>query len=187
MSTASDALALLEFSPLWGPLVKVAQGDLDLPPPPSPGGPLPRGVPEKLPGIEERLVEVGRVRPKKTEGMTQEEKRNIAKTLQLIKPRSKTEKQVEELAGRGLTPGQVARYMLIGGAMVGGLGVARRGIVEGGKLGLSRIGQLASREGAKKLVAPSAVGADALYGTAIGALPVLRRKMDIEAARRGQF
>jgi len=74
--------------------------------------------------------------------------------------------------------------MGIGGAVVGGLGVARRGITEAGKRGLKH---LVTQEGAKAVGHPSAIAADALYGTAIGALPVLRRKLDIEAARRGQF
>jgi len=183
MSTASDALAILGISPLWGPLVKVAQDPtIDLQSALSEARAAEALVkaptPSSIPGVRRKLKSLDK------NEITAEERKNIRKSLQLLRPRSKTEKEVQELAGRGLTPGQVARYMGVGGVVVGGLGAARRGITQAGKHGVK---SLVAKEGVKQVLHPSSIGADALYGTALGALPVLRRKLDIEAARRGQF
>lgn len=181
MGTAEDALAILGTSVLWSSIAKLAANEIDF-----------SGLEDEAKAADD-LLRRAKSRPRKTETFTHksdgeltpaEIRRNIHKSLQLVKPRTKSEKEVAELAGRRLTPGQVARYMGIGGAVVSGLGVGRRTMVQAGKEGL---GRLATREGLSAVAHPSAVAADALYGGAIGALPVIRRKMDIEAARRGQF
>jgi len=120
--------------------------------------------------------------------LTRSEASQIRKQLKALAPRTKTEKQVEDLAGRQLTKGQLARYITIGAVLGGGMGLVRKGLKAGtgGMIGgLKTLKEHPVR--APLSVAGDVIGdvtTGAVYG---GVLPVARRAADIEAARRGKF
>lgn len=125
------------------------------------------------------------------DGVTREEKRNIRKTLKVIKPRSRTEEQVQEIAGRPLTKGQIIRRGLIGAGGGIGLGVAH-GLITKQPLTVGRAvsKKVMSREAAKGLAtfSPQRLLSGAATGSVFGlGIPLVQRQADIEAARRGQF
>jgi hypothetical protein len=129
-----------------------------------------------------------------------EQRKNIRKALRVVKPRSKSEADVQELAGRAMTPGQVVRRGAIGALGGTGAGVLG-GLVTGSPLtvrkaveGLLEKGQKIPTKAQLRLAqsqatfGPRRMLAGAIGGTAFGlGIPYLQRKADIEAARRGQF
>lgn len=109
----------------------------------------------------------------------QEERRkqsNIRKALSKSKTRSARDRQVERLAGKQYTGGQVFRGGLIG-AGVGTAGQVLGDAIEGGKKGLVR--------GVKN---PRRLLSSAARGSLVGSIiPTLKRRADVAAAEGGWF
>jgi hypothetical protein len=103
-------------------------------------------------------------------------RQNIRKALQKREPRTYKERQVERLAGRQYTGGQMAR----GGAIGAGVGAAGKilgDVIQSGRKGL-----------AGALKSPRALAAAAMKGTLVGAVvPTLKRKADVRAAETGWY
>jgi len=132
--------------------------------------------------------------------LTQDQRRNIKKSLRLIKPKTKSEAEVQELAGRPWTSGQFMRRGVIGasgGVAAGTLGGAVTGapltIGSAQKLVRNRAGAMVPRMGpttAKMtaLLSPRRLAAGAIGGAAFGlAIPYAQQLADADAAKRGQF
>lgn len=101
---------------------------------------------------------------------------NIREALKRSEAKSYREHQVERLAGRQYSGGQLAR----GGAIGAGFGAAANlagSLIEGGKKGL-----------AGSLKNPRRMVSSALKGSVVGAVvPSLKRKADVRAAEEGWF
>lgn len=102
--------------------------------------------------------------------------KNIQKALNRSRPKSRKEMQVERLAGRQYTAGQMAR----GGTIGAGVGAVGRVMAEGiqhGKKGL--VGTIKN---------PRKMLASAVQGTLVGSVvPTLKRKADVAAAEGGWY
>jgi len=114
--------------------------------------------------------------------LTPEERANIRTSLQQMAPKTKSEREVVELAGRPMTRGQIARSIGIGATVVPVIGVGRRSI------GLIGRKMVPGRTVAQEIANVGSVAGDAISGVTFGAaLPVVKRWADIEAARKGKF
>lgn len=103
-------------------------------------------------------------------------RKNIRAALKRSGAKSRREKQVERLAGRQFTAGQVARAGTIGSG-VGLIGEGLGEAIRGGKAGLL-----------KAIRDPRRMAAAGVRGALIGSVvPTLRRKSDVVAAERGLF
>jgi hypothetical protein len=121
---------------------------------------------------------VGAILKLAEEPLTRDEKKALRSAARQL---PKTPKEVEQIAGRGLTRGQVVRRVGIGTGILAAGGLARRGLTNP-KAFTSGV------KGLKQLVAPKEIASDIagglmLYGLAPGAI----RQADIEAAKRGKF
>lgn len=114
------------------------------------------------------------------EKLTREEIKNVRKTIKQLQPKTTQEKQVQEVVGRPLTPGQLARYTGIGLGVGLGMGGLRRGL---GSIG--RGGSIRKTVG--HVLGPRDLAGDTATGLAFSALPIIRQQTDIEAAKRGVF
>lgn len=113
------------------------------------------------------------------EDLTKIERRNILRTARTL--RKKTPQEVEEIAGKGMTAGQVKRRVGIGTGLIMGAGLARRAITSPE---LVRQGA----KGLKQLIAPRALAGDVIQGaTFFGLAPNLIRRADVESAKRGKY
>jgi len=101
---------------------------------------------------------------------------NIDKSIEKVRPKTYKDQQIEYIAGKQLTGGQLARGAGIG-AGVGISSSLLRGAIEEGKKGVA--GYV---KNPRKMLA-SAVGGS-LIG---GALPALRRYMDVKSAEGGWY
>lgn len=101
---------------------------------------------------------------------------NIRKALAKNQPQSYKDRQVERLAGKQYTGGQMARGGAIG-AGIGMLGQVLGEGITGGKAGFVR-----------SLKNPRAMAAAGMRGTLVGAVvPTLKRKADVQAAEGGWY
>lgn len=101
---------------------------------------------------------------------------NIRRALAKQQPKSYKEMQVERLAGRQYTPGQIARGGAIG-AGVGTVGHILGEAIQHGRKGVA---------GAIKN--PRALLSSAMKGTLVGSVvPTLKRKADVKAAETGWY
>lgn len=124
--------------------------------------------------IEELIKEAARKRMLFGKEITPEEATNIVEEGKERKQRrSRVEQAVEEMAGKAHTPGQSLRYAGLGAGA--GLGLrALSAAIDPGLRGAAF----------KPRSMANAAITGAIYG---GALPVARRLLDIEAAKRGAF
>lgn len=103
-------------------------------------------------------------------------RQNIQRALMKRQAKTYKERQVERLAGKQYTGGQMAR----GGAIGAGIGTVGHVIgeaIQGGRKGLAG----AIRD-------PRALAASAMKGTLVGAVvPTLKRKADVRAAEGGWY
>lgn len=110
--------------------------------------------------------------------MTRQERRNIRRAARQL---PKTPKEVETVAGRGLTPGQIKRRIAIGTGLIATTGVGRR-LITNPKAFSGGI------KGIKRALAPRELAADMLTGaTFYGFAPGAIRGADLEAAKKGKF
>jgi len=113
------------------------------------------------------------------EEWTRGELRNIRRTARSL--RKKTPGEVEEIAGKGMTSGQVKRRIGIGTGLIMGAGLARRAIKDP-KLLTKGV------QGIKQMVAPRELAGDVVTGaTFYGLAPNVIRHADVESAKRGKF
>jgi hypothetical protein len=128
---------------------------------------------------------IGTIHNLQGDNVSRSDASKIRSQLKSIAPRTKTQQQVEELAGRPMTKGQIARAIGIGAIVGGGFGIVNRSV---GKLGR---GLLKSKQEAIKnsleVINPRQILADMTTGAGVGTLPIWRRKADIEAAKRGKY
>jgi hypothetical protein len=112
------------------------------------------------------------------EKFTRSERRNIRAVARQL---DRTPDEVESVAGRGLTPGQIKRRVGIGTGLIMGTGLVRRVIKDPGALkqGIKGVGRLLSP---RDLAADVAMGGT-FYGLAPGAI----RAADLEAAKKRRF
>ena len=111
--------------------------------------------------------------------LTWVERRNIRRAARKLQ--QKTPKEVEQIAGRGSTPGQIKRRIGIGTGLVMGAGLARRAIA---RPELFRQGI----KGLRQMLAPKELAGDLVTGATIYGLgPGAIRRADVEAAKRGKF
>lgn len=105
-----------------------------------------------------------------------EKSQNIRNALNRSRPKSRREKQVEQLAGKQYTGGQLARGGAIGAGM-GGIGHLIGSSIEGGRKGL-----------AGALKNPRQIASSAMRGALVGAVvPALKRNADVRAAEGGWY
>ena len=127
---------------------------------------------------------------KVAEPLSREEKKNVRKTLKVIRPRSRTDEQVQEIAGRPWTAGQMARRGVIGAG--GGIAAGTlQGLITGAPLTVGRAvkkGTLPSIARGAALLSPRRLAAGGIGGATFGlAIPLIQQMADREAAKRGQF
>lgn len=122
--------------------------------------------------------------------LTKEEKKNLRKTVKLLKPKTRTEEQVREITGRPLTKGQLARYGVIG-AGSGAIGSIASGLITGAPLTVRRaVASGVEPQVAKSvaILAPRRLTASGAYGATLGlGMDAMKRIADREAAFRGKF
>lgn len=103
-------------------------------------------------------------------------RQNIRAAIQKSEAKNPKDRQVEQLAGRQYTAGQMGRAGAIG-AGIGAVGDAVGSGIREGKAGF-----------VKALKNPRQLGAAAFRGALIGSVvPTLKRKADVSAAERGWF
>lgn len=105
-----------------------------------------------------------------------EARRNIRKALKATAPKTRKEQQVEQLAGKQYTAGQLAR----GGAIGAGFGAAA-GLAEGA-IGGGRKGLAGAVKNPRQLMGRAVTGA--LFGAAV---PAAKRYSDVQAAEGGWY
>jgi hypothetical protein len=111
--------------------------------------------------------------------ITRTEMRNIRRAARSL--RKKTPEEVEEIAGKGMTAGQVKRRIGIGTGLIMGAGLARRAIKSPE---LFRQGV----QGLKQMAAPRELAGDVVTGaTFYGLAPNVIRRSDVEAAKKGKY
>lgn len=103
-------------------------------------------------------------------------RQNIRRALMKQEPKTYKERQVERLAGRQYTTGQMAR----GGAIGAGVGAVGHVLAEGIRKGTKGL--------AGAVRSPRDLAAAAMRGTLVGAVvPTLKRKADVRAAEGGWY
>jgi hypothetical protein len=142
--------------------------------------------------------------------MTKKEEKNIAATLKKVAPKTRTEEQVQLIAGRPFTPGQFLRYGTVGTSMgvaghvmgsaithdpvatrwlpwVTGKDVAKHALI------VDDVAKAVAKEKlqenlAKAVLNPRQLARAGVMGTVFGlGVPMLRRMSDIHAARKGKY
>lgn len=109
--------------------------------------------------------------------ITREEKRNIRQALKATQAKTRTQEQVHALAGKPYTAGQIARSGAIGAGAGLGLGTIGR-VVE----------NIGTKGGLRKVFDPKSMASSVIQGVGYGAaIPIIKRRADIEAAKRGVY